>query len=154
MLSFTLFAEEIAGRVVRVVDDDTITILVSRDMRSVASETVGSAPRADRAEKHKIRLHGIDAPEKKQSFGNASRKFLSGLVANREVRVTYTRRDRYGRIVGIVFRDGCDINLEMLKTGLAWYYKRYDSTPAYAQASRSPRRETRPLARQESDQSV
>ena len=94
---------------------------------------------------HKIRLHGIDAPEKKQAFGNASRKFLSGLVANREVRVTCSKRDRYGRIVGIVFLDGRDVNLEMLKAGLAWHYKKYDSTPAYAQAEAEARAAKRGL---------
>ena len=125
LLSFSLFAEEIVGRVVRVADGDTITVLSTS------------------ATQHKIRLQGIDAPEKKQAFGNASRKFLSGLVANREVRVTYAKRDRYGRILGTVFVDGRDINLEMLKAGFAWHYKKYDSNPTYAKAeseARSARR--------------
>ena len=127
LLSFSLFAEEIAGRVVRVADGDTITVL--------------STP----ATQHKIRLHGIDAPEKKQLFGRAAGRFLSGLVANREVRVSYTKRDRYGRIVGIVFLDGRDVNLEMLKAGMAWHYKKYDSTPAYAQAESEARAAKRGL---------
>ena len=127
LLSFSLFAEEIAGRVVRVADGDTITVL--------------STP----ATQHKIRLHGIDAPEKKQPFGRAAGRFLSGLVANREVRVSYTKRDRYGRIVGIVFLDGRDVNLEMLKAGMAWHYKKYDSTPAYAQAESEARAARRGL---------
>ena len=144
LLSFSLFAEEIAGRVVRVADGDTITVLVSGGTRSVASETVGSRVPRDRTSES-IRLHGIDAPEKKQAFGNVSRKFLSGLVANREVRVTYTKRDRYGRIVGIVYLDGRDVNLEMLRAGLAWHYKKYDSTPAYAQAEAAARAAKRGL---------
>ena len=127
LLSFSLLADEIAGRVVRVADGDTITVLD-------AAQT-----------QHKIRLQGIDAPEKKQAFGNASRKFLSGLVANREVRVTYTKRDRYGRILGMVFIDGKDANLEMLKAGLAWHYKKYDSKPAYAQAESEARAAKRGL---------
>ncbi len=128
LLSFSLFAEEIVGRVVRVADGDTITVLATGGTRSVASAT-----------QHKIRLQGIDAPEKKQAFGNASRKFLSGLVANREVRVTYAKRDRYGRILGTVFVDGRDINLEMLKAGMAWHYKKYDTNPAYAKAETEAR---------------
>ena len=144
LLSFSLFAEEIAGRVVRVADGDTITVLVSGGTRPVASEPVGSRVPRDRTSES-IRLHGIDAPEIKQAFGNASRKFLSGLVANREVRVTYSKRDRYGRIVGIVYLDGRDVNLEMLKVGLAWHYKKYDSTPAYAQAEADARAAKRGL---------
>ena len=133
-LSFSLFAEEIVGRVVRVADGDTITVLATGGTRSVASAT-----------QHKIRLQGIDAPEKKQAFGNASRKFLSGLVANREVRVTYAKRDRYGRILGTVFVDGRDINLEMLKAGMAWHYKKYDTNPAYAKAETEARAARRGL---------
>ena len=117
----------LVGRVVKVSDGDTITILDS-------SKT-----------QHKIRLHGIDAPEKKQAFGNASRKFLAGLVANREVRVAWSKRDRYQRILGTVFVDGKDANLEMLKAGMAWHYKKYDSTPAYAQAESEARTAKRGL---------
>ena len=136
LLSFSLFAEEIAGRVVDVTDGDTIVVLATGGTRSVAS----AAP-----VQHKIRLQGIDAPEKKQAFGNASRKFLTGLVANREVRVTYTKRDRYQRILGTVFVDGRDVNLEMLKAGMAWHYKKYDSTPAYAKAESEARAARRGL---------
>ena len=127
LLSFSLFAEEIVGRVVRVADGDTITVLSTSTTQ------------------HKIRLHGIDAPEKKQAFGNASRKFLAGLVANREVRVAWSKRDRYQRILGTVFVDGKDVNLEMLKAGYAWHYKKYDSTPAYAQAESEARAAKRGL---------
>ncbi len=118
---------DIVGQVVKVSDGDTLTVLDS-------SKT-----------QHKIRLHGIDAPEKKQAFGNASRKFLAGLVANREVRVVWSKRDRYQRILGTVFVDGKDANLEMLKAGLAWHYKKYDSTPAYAQAEAAAREAKRGL---------
>ena len=121
MLSFSLFSGEIAGRVVRIADGDTITILDATNAQ------------------HKIRLQGIDAPEKKQAFGNASRKHLSSLVAGKNVSVKYTKRDKYGRILGTVFADGKDVNLEMLKAGLAWHYKRFDSTPAYAQAEAAAR---------------
>lgn len=120
-------SSDLVGRVVKVSDGDTITVLDS-------SKT-----------QHKIRLQGIDAPEKKQAFGNASRKFLAGLVANREVRVAWSKRDRYQRILGTVFVDGKDANLEMLKAGMAWHYKKYDSTPAYAQAESEARAAKRGL---------
>ena len=89
---------------------------------------------SDGNEQHKIRLNGIDAPEKGQAFGKVARNHLASLVEGREVRVEWRSKDRYGRILGTVFADGIDVNLEMLRAGLAWHYKRYDKTPAYAQA--------------------
>ncbi len=119
--------EGLIGRVVKVSGGDTITVLDSSKAQ------------------HKIRFHGIDAPEKKQAFGNASRKFLAGLVANREVRVAWSKRDRYQRILGTVFVDGKDVNLEMLKAGMAWHYKKYDTNPAYAKAETEARTARRGL---------
>ena len=83
---------------------------------------------------HKIRLYGIDASEKSQAFGAASKHHLSSLVFGKDVRVKYKSRDKYGRILGTVYVDGKDVNLEMIRAGLAWHYKRFDSTPAYAAA--------------------
>ncbi len=112
-------SSDLVGRVVKVSDGDTITILeTSGGTRSVASAAPGGT-RSVASATHKIRLQGIDAPEKKQAFGKASRKFLAGLVANREVRVAWSKRDRYQRILGTVFVDGKDANLEMLKAGMA-----------------------------------
>jgi endonuclease YncB( thermonuclease family) len=74
---------------------------------------------------HKIRLAGIDAPEKKQAFGQRSKESLSDLVFNREVQVETTKRDRYGREIGKVQVDGLDANLEQIKRGMAWHYKAY-----------------------------
>ena len=153
LFSHALSADEILGRVVRVADGDTITVLASGGTRPVAPAKrrsgvlVGGIERSNSAAavEHKIRLHGIDAPEKKQAFGNASRKFLAGLVANREVRVAWSKRDRYQRILGTVFVDGKDANLEMLKAGMAWHYKKYDSNPAYAQAESEARAAKRGL---------
>ena len=110
----------------KVADGDTLTLV-----------TVGSAPRADRipaATQHKIRLYGIDAPESHQAFGQKSKHHLSSLVFGKDVRVAYKSRDKYGRILGTVYVDGKDVNLEMIRAGLAWHYKRFDSTPAYAAA--------------------
>ena len=122
VLCFAACSEDaLRGRVVKVADGDTITILD-------ASNT-----------QYKIRLQGIDAPEKAQAFGRASGRYLSGLVAGRDVRVTYAKRDQYDRILGIVYLDDRDINLEMLKAGMAWHYKKYDSTPAYAKAEAEAR---------------
>lgn len=118
---------DLVGRVVKVADGDTITVLD-------ASKT-----------QHKIRLQGIDAPEKGQAFGRAAGRYLSGLVAGRDVKVQWSKKDRYGRILGTVYVDGREVNLEMLRAGMAWHYKKYDSTPAYAQAETEARAAKRGL---------
>ncbi len=64
-------------------------------------------------------------PERKQTYGLASRKHLASIVASKQVRVEYQKRDRYGRIVGKVLLDGIDACLEQVKAGFAWHYKRY-----------------------------
>lgn len=130
-LCVSVHSEEVllTGRVVKVTDGDTITVLVpSGGMHSNALIM-----------QHKIRLHGIDAPEQGQSFGKASGQFLAGLVAGRDVKVKWSKKDRYGRILGTVFLDNREINLEMLQAGFAWHYKKYDSTPAYAKAEAEAR---------------
>ena len=77
-------AATLTGKVVKVADGDTITILVG-------------------TEQHRVRLQGIDAPERKQPYGKASGRSLSALVAGKQVRVEYDKRDRYGRIIGVVW---------------------------------------------------
>lgn len=76
--------------------------------------------------KHKIRLGGIDAPEKKQAFGKKSKENLSFMIAGKNVEVEYDKRDRYGRIIGKLLKDGQDINLLQIKHGYAWHYKYYE----------------------------
>lgn len=74
----------------------------------------------------RIRLQGIDAPEKRQAFGDVSRQNLGELVAGKKVEVEWQKRDQYGRIVGKVFCDSRDVCLEQIKAGLAWHYKDYE----------------------------
>ena len=100
-------ADTLTGRVVRVTDGDTIVILDSANTQ------------------HKIRLTGIDAPERKQAFGTKSKEHLSDLVAGKFVFVEYAKRDRYQRILGKVLLSDQDMNLEQIKAGLAWHYKKY-----------------------------
>ena len=102
-----LHAETLTGRVVRVTDGDTIVVLD-----------------ADKVQ-HKIRLQGIDAPERHQAFGTKSKEHLSDLVAGKTVEVDYSKYDRYGRVLGIVMVNGEDVNLEQIEAGMAWHYKKY-----------------------------
>ncbi|HEY0562976.1 MAG TPA: thermonuclease family protein [Methylophilus sp.] len=107
LLIQTAYAEILSGRVVGVTDGDTITVL------------------DDSYTTHKIRLGGIDAPEKKQAFGNVAKQSLSDLVFNHQVDVEWHKQDRYGRKVAKVWLNDTDINLEQVKRGMAWYYKKY-----------------------------
>jgi endonuclease YncB( thermonuclease family) len=100
-------ADTLLGRVVAVADGDTLTVLD-------ASNT-----------QHRIRLAGIDAPEKGQPFGDASKRSLSDLGYDRHVSVHWNKQDRYGRMVGKVIVDGRDVNLEQVRRGLAWWFRRY-----------------------------
>ena len=97
------------GHVVSVADGDTIVVI------------------DDAKRSYEIRLQGIDAPEGGQAFGDRSRENLSGLVADKEVTVSWFKRDRYGRIVGQVSINGADICLEQIKAGMAWHYKYFQS---------------------------
>lgn len=75
--------------------------------------------------KHKIRLGGIDEPERKQAFGKKSTQNLASYFAGKNIEVEYDKRDRYGRIVGKLLKDDQYINLQQIKDGYAWHYKYY-----------------------------
>ena len=100
-------ANDLAGRVVGVVDGDTLDVL------------------KDGNELVRVRLSGIDAPERHQPFGQVAKKSLSDLAFNQRVIVDWKTRDRYGRVIGKVLVAGLDTNLQMVKQGLAWHYKKY-----------------------------
>jgi len=119
--SAPLTAQTVTGKVVRVADGDTITVLDAVNAQ------------------HKVRLEKIDAPEKGQAFGQASKKHLAEIVAGRSVRVEWEKRDKYGRVLGVVYVGEVNANLQMVKDGYAWHYKRFDDTPAYAQAETAAR---------------
>ena len=122
----SLFSAEMIGKVVSVTDGDTITIIENLDNG-----------------RFKIRLYGIDAPEKKQDFGQKAKQHLSSLIFNKVVKIKFTEIDRYGRIVGKIFLNDIEINIEMLKAGLAWHYSRYDQTSTYINAEKQARTEKR-----------
>jgi endonuclease YncB( thermonuclease family) len=107
---------DMTGRVVAVTDGDTIKVLD-----------------ADKTE-HKVRLTGIDAPERGQPFGTKSRDHLASMVAGKEVRVESTKSDRYGRVLGKVWvqpsdcptcRKTLNANHAQILAGMAWWYRYY-----------------------------
>jgi len=97
------------GQVVSVADGDTITVLDAEKNQ------------------HKIRLQGIDAPEKAQAFGAKSKQALYEMVHGKTVQVSFEKSDKYGRILGKVLLDGQDICHQQIKAGLAWHYKKYQN---------------------------
>jgi len=105
--STNAISQVFTGRVVRIADGDTVTILDGTNAQ------------------HRIRLQGIDAPESHQAFGTQSKRNLSNLIFDREVTVEYEKTDQYGRIVGKIWLNGTDVNLEQIKSGMAWHYKEY-----------------------------
>jgi len=93
----------------------------------------------DSKQQMKIRIYGIDAPEKNQAFGTRSKQYLSNLIFRKQVRITLqlTKRGKpkrsWDRFVAWVYTsDDKDVSAEMLKAGMAWHFKKYDSTPEYA----------------------
>jgi endonuclease YncB( thermonuclease family) len=140
-----LVQADIRGKVIAVTDGDTIKLLDANRVQ------------------HKVRLAGIDAPEKGQPFGNASRKNLASLVAGKDVRIETSKKDRYGRVLGKVWVQpqdcpGCgktlNANHAQILSGMAWRYLDYvkDLTPEdrgrYESAETEARKRKRGLWRE------
>ena len=101
------FAQKpIRGKVIAIADGDTITVLQNN-------------------RQYKIRLYGIDTPEKKQAFGQKAKKFTSDIAMNQQVKVVTFDIDRYGRIVGMVYIGQECLNEALIKNGFAWAYRKY-----------------------------
>lgn len=103
-LPLSLFA--FPAKVIKISDGDTITVLSGK-------------------EQTKVRLYGIDAPEKKQDYGQKSRQFLASLIAGQVVEVEPKGKDRYKRTLCIIHHKGQDINAQMVLNGYAWAYVKY-----------------------------
>jgi len=116
-----------SGRVVGVHDGDTITVLTPDNVQL------------------KIRLVEIDAPEIKQPFGQQSKQALSALVFGKSVEIRPTGKDRYGRTLARVFVDGTDVNLAMVKAGMAWRFDKYSKDGAFQTAQQEAQRARRGL---------
>ena len=125
-LSVSAWAE-FTAKVVGVTDGDTITVLDSNKQQ------------------HKIRLAGIDAPEKGQAFGFRSKEYLAKFVYDRDAIIDGSKNDRYGRLIAKVYVDGHDAGLEQIRAGLAWWYRAYakeqtpDDRELYEQAEKIAR---------------
>lgn len=114
LLSFPALTQDLSGRVVAIADGDTLTILT------------------ESKEQIKIRLAGIDAPEKAQPFSQKAKENLSRLVFGQSVTIEGHKKDRYGRTVATVLIGGTDAGLEQVKAGLAWHFKQYQREQSQA----------------------
>lgn len=116
------------AKVVGVTDGDTVTVL-----------DAGHRQR-------KVRLAGIDAPERKQPYGQRSKQYLSDLVFGKEVLVDCGKTDRYRREICVVFVNGKDVNLAQVEAGMAWWYRKYAKEQTAQQRGNYEATETRAKA--------
>lgn len=122
-----LQAKTLTGKVVEIKDGDTFVVLSGRNTE-------------------KIRLEGIDCPEKNQAWGERAKLFTSKQVFGRQVKVDYQTRDTYKRILGVVhYGNGKVLNRDLLKAGLAWHYKHYNNDPYLAKLETQARKQRKGL---------
>lgn len=110
-------------RVVNIADGDTVTCLTSQKKRI------------------KIRLASIDAPESHQAFGQRSKQHLSQMIAGKKVKVVVQGTDRYHRTLGTIYYRSRNINLQMVKKGMAWTYTQYNHSPRYETAQKQAKKQ-------------
>jgi micrococcal nuclease len=140
LLSLVLFASAAIsagpltpGLVIAISDGDTITLL-TEDKQQL-----------------KVRLAGIDTPEKKQAFGTKARDHLASRIFKQDVEVDLRKKDQYGRYLGVIYIGGVDMNQSMIQDGYAWFYKHYakeqpkEEALRYANAERDARLKKRGL---------
>jgi len=115
LLPLSVFPQ-LVGKVVSVADGDTFTMLVKGN------------------ERVKVRLHGIDCPEKGQDYSDVARNHIAALLrlSKDSVKVDVKNKDRYGRTIGIAYAGRTNFNESLLEHGLAWHYKQYDKNPKWA----------------------
>lgn len=107
LLALSAFAAAFQAPVIAITDGDTIKVL--EDGHPV-----------------RIRLAGIDCPEKKQPFGTRAKQFTSDMVFGQTVEIEPQGLDRYGRTIAVIIsQDGQNLNQQLVKAGLAWWYVRY-----------------------------
>jgi len=115
------------GRVVTVADGDTLGVL--RGAREV-----------------RVRLYGVDCPERSQPHGVAAKQFTSAHCFNRDVEVKVLDKDRYGRIVGeVILPDGSSLNRLLVEAGLAWWYRQYSKDRSFGELEAQARKARRGL---------
>jgi len=132
-LSLGAFCAELQGKVTAIADGDTLSVLDNLQVL------------------HRVRVSGIDAPERRQPHSDKAKAHLSQLLYGKSVEVHWTKRDQHGRIIGLVLVDGTDAGLAQIRAGYAWFFHRYErelsveNRERYAAAELEARRQKRGL---------
>jgi micrococcal nuclease len=113
---FAVSDETLEGKVKRVIDGDSILVVDSQ------------------GGEHEVQLEGIDAPEVKQDFGKESSDALTKLLNGKAVKLTWGSKDNYERLLAQVYVADQHVNMEMIKNGMAWHFKRYNKSQDLAKA--------------------
>lgn len=122
-----VLAENLSGKVVKIADGDTLTLLVAGN-RQV-----------------KIRLAEIDTPESHQPYGQKAKQALAGLVFSKTITADVQTTDRYGRSVARVYAGTLDVNAELVRSGAAWVYRKYAKDPSLYELEEQAREKKRGL---------
>lgn len=107
--------ESMVGKVTKVIDGDSIRV----------------RPEGEEVDAE-IQLEGTDAPELKQPYGDASREALAKRIMDQEVRLTWVKKDNFGRRLAQVYLKDEHINATMIRDGHSWHFKRYNQSPKLA----------------------
>lgn len=112
----------ISGKIIKIVDGDTYDLLTQEKVT------------------YRIRMNGIDAPERGMSFYKVSKNFLGKLIFNKQVKIEQLDKDSYGRLIcNTLLDDTIPVEYEMVKNGLAWHFKKYSDDTILANAETSAR---------------
>lgn len=113
----------------KIEDGDTVLLTVTNSVKTI-----------------RYRLFGIDAPEKDQSFSRTSKARLTELLRKQSVEIEEHGHDKYRRgLCTVYLADGTDVNLEMIREGMAWHYAYYCTNETYAAAQKEARESRRGL---------
>ena len=126
--SVTEIEEEISGKIIKIIDGDTYDILLN------GNETA------------RVRMEGIDAPERGMPFYRVSKNYLAELCFKKYVTLQITGKDRYKRLLALSFlEDGTELSHLMIEAGLAWHFKKYNSDDELANLEIEARKSKRGL---------
>lgn len=109
-----VFAQSVSGKIISASDGDTIVLRSSDGVN------------------YRIRLNGVDCPEKSQDFGKRAKDFTWNFCYGKNLTANLLSKDKYDRNIAEVFADGQSLNRALLAAGLAWHYKKYNNDPELA----------------------
>jgi micrococcal nuclease len=132
LLSFAHADDTVEGKVTKIIDGDSIIVTDAAD------------------KEYEVQLEGIDAPEMKQEFGKEATEGLTKMLKDKPVKITWKSKDNFDRVLAQVYVEKTHINIEMLKAGFAWHFKRYNKSEELAKAETEAREAKKGLWAKES----